>query len=65
MFHQDIDRVAVGFCHALRKTCRHYRLSMMGGIQPDHVQQVSRSHRPAELFFHHGINIAEIRTVTQ
>ncbi len=37
----------------------------MRGINPDHVQQIGRAHRPAELFFHHFVDLAEIRPVAQ
>ncbi len=37
----------------------------MRGINADNIQQIGRAHRPAELFFHHFIDLAEIRAVAQ
>jgi hypothetical protein len=34
---------------------------MVRGIDADHVQQISRAHRPAKLFLHHFVDFAEIR----
>ncbi|STS79310.1 Uncharacterised protein [Klebsiella pneumoniae] len=38
---------------------------MVRGIDADHVQQISRAHRPAKLFLHHFVDFAEVRPVAQ
>ncbi len=37
----------------------------MRGVNAHHIQQVCRTHRPAKLFFHHFVDLAEIRAVAQ
>lgn len=37
----------------------------MCGINTDHIQQIRRAHRPAELLLHHFIDFAEVRAVAQ
>lgn len=62
---QGVDSVAIIFLHPLREARRHDRLSMVRGIDADHVQQISWAHRPAKLFLHHFVDFAEIRPVAQ
>ena len=62
---QGVNGVAIVFLHALREARRHHRLSVMGSIDADNVQQIRRAHRPAELFFHHFIDFAEVCAVAQ
>ena len=37
----------------------------MGSVDADNVQQIRRAHRPAELFFHHFVDFAEVCAVAQ
>ena len=38
---------------------------MMRGINTDDIKQISRAHWPAELFFHHFIDLTEVCAVAQ
>ena len=62
---QGVYRVAIIFLHTLREACGHHCLRVMCGINSHHVQQISRAHRPAKLFFHDFIDFAEIRPIAQ
>ncbi len=59
----DVDGVTVIFLHARREAFRHDALHVMRGIDAEHVQQLGWAHRPAELFFHHFVDLAEIGAV--
>ena len=37
----------------------------MCGVNAHNIQQICRTHRPAKLFFHHFVDLAEIRAVAQ
>lgn len=37
----------------------------MRGVNAHNIQQICRTHRPAKLFFHHFVDLAEIRAVAQ
>ncbi len=62
---QRVDGIAVIFLHPLREACCHDSLSVMRGINAHDIQQICRTHRPAKLFFHHFVDLAEIRAVAQ
>ncbi len=47
------------------EACCHDSLGMMRGVNAHNVQQICRTHRPAKLFFHHFVDLAEIRAVAQ
>ncbi len=62
---QRVDGIAVIFLHPLREACCHDSLGMMRGVNAHDIQQICRTHRPAKLFFHHFVDLAEIRAVAQ
>lgn len=60
-----VNGVAIVFAHAIREASGHYRLRVVRGVDAHDVEQVGRAHRPAELFFHHFIDLTEVGAVAQ
>src|SRR5690606_23318447 len=62
VFVHDFRHILEVVLHAVREAVGHHACCMNAGVDADHVHQVGRAHRPAELF-HHLVDGLEVGAV--